>query len=76
MAQLLLVDVADLLQGLAHAIQVGDLPAHLGHLIGMQRNLPGLRTRIIHVQDPLMMAFAAGASGAGDARRMKGMPFK
>lgn len=71
--QLLLITLADLLENLAHAIQVGDLAAHLVDLIGMQGNLAVLGAGIVHIKNPLMMAFAAGAGSAGDASRMKGV---
>jgi len=74
--QLLLIGLADLLQDLTRAIQVSDLSAHLGNLTGMERDLTGFGARIIHIQDPLVMAFAAGASGAGDSRRMESMTFE
>jgi hypothetical protein len=71
LAQLLLIAIADLLQNLAHPIQVGDLTAHLVNLIGVKRNLAGFSAWIIYVQDPLVMAFAAGAGCAGDPGGMK-----
>src|SRR5579875_1227810 len=74
--QLLLIALADLLQNLAHAIQICDLPTHLGNLIGMERDLTGFRAGIIHVQNPLAMAFATGAGSAGDRRGMKSMTFE
>jgi hypothetical protein len=74
--QLLLVHLADLLEDLPRAIQVRDLPACLGNLIGMEGDLTGFRARIIHIQDPLMMALTASAGGAGDSRRMKRTPFE
>jgi hypothetical protein len=40
-AQALLIDLTDLLQDLAHTVQIGDLPSHLGDLIGMQSDLTG-----------------------------------
>jgi hypothetical protein len=75
-AQAVLINLTDLLENLAHTIQIGDLPAHLNQLIGMESNLTGLSARIVHVQDPLAMAFAASAGGAGDARGMKGVTFE
>ena len=76
LAQLLLIDLADLLQNLAQAIQVGDLSAHLDKLIGMEGDLTGFGAGIIHIQDPLVMAFATGAGGAGDICGMKGVTFE
>lgn len=75
-AQLLLVHLADLLQDLPRASQVCDLPARLGNLIGMEGDLTGFRARIIHIQDPLVMALTASAGGAGDSRWMKRTPFE
>lgn len=74
--QLLLIALTDLLQNLPHAIQVGDLAAHLANLIRVKRNLAGLSAGIIYVQDPLAMAFATGAGCARDPGRVKGMPFE
>ena len=76
LAQLLLIALADLLQNLAHAIQIGDLPTHPGNLIGVKSNLTGFGAGIIHIEDPLVMAFATGAGGAGDSRGMKSMTFE
>jgi hypothetical protein len=76
LAQLLLIGFADPLQNLAHAVQVSDLSAHLGKLIGMEGNLAGLGAGIIHIQDPLAMALAASAGGTGDSGGMKRMPFE
>jgi hypothetical protein len=76
LTQLLLIGLADLLQNLAYAIQISDLATHLVNLIGMECDLTGLSARIIHIQDPLMMAFAAGAGCAGDSRGMKRMAFE
>jgi hypothetical protein len=76
LAQLLLIALADLLQNLAHPIQVGDLAAHPVNLIGVKRNLAGFSAWIIYVEDPPVMAFAAGAGRAGDPGGMKGMPFE
>ena len=74
--QLQLIALADLLQNLANAIQVSNLAAHLADLIGVKRHLAGFGTGIVYVQDPLVMAFAAGAGRAGDPSRMKGVPFE
>ena len=76
MTQLLLIGLADLLQNLTHAIQIRDLPSRLGNLIGVERDLTGLGAGIIHVEDPLMMAFASSAGGTGDSRGMKSMTFE
>ena len=75
-AQALLVALTDLFQNAAHTIEVGDLPAHLSKLIGMDGKLTGLAAGIIHIQHPLAMAAAAGAGGAGDAGRMEGIAFE
>ena len=75
-AQLPLIGLADLLQNVTRAIQVRDLPAHLRNLIGMKSNLTGFGAGIIHIQDPLVMAFAAGAGCTGDSRGMKRMAFE
>jgi hypothetical protein len=75
-AQPLLIALADLLQDAAHTIEIGDLPAHLSQLIGMYRKLTGFAAWVIYVQNPLVMAFAADAGGAGDGRRMKGAAFE
>jgi hypothetical protein len=72
----LLIGLADLLQNLSDAIQISDLPTHLVKLMGVKGNLTGLGARIIHIQDPLMMAFAAGAGCAGDTCWMKSMTFE
>src|SRR5215472_5990789 len=42
----------------------------------MERDLTGFGARIIHIQDPLVMAFTTGAGGAGDSRGMKSMAFE
>lgn len=76
LAQLLLIALADLLQNLANAIQVADLTSHLVNLTGMKRNLASLGAGIIHIEDPPVMAFAAGAGRAGDPGGVKRMPFE
>jgi hypothetical protein len=73
MAQLLLIGLADPLQNLADAIQIRDLPAHLGNLSGVKGDLAGFSAGVVHIQDPLVMALAAGTGGAGDTRGMKGV---
>jgi hypothetical protein len=75
-AQALLVALADLFQNAAYTSEVGDLPAHLSQLIGMNGKLTGFTAGIIYIQHPLAMAFAAGAGGAGDAGGMEGMAFE
>jgi hypothetical protein len=75
-AQALLVALADLFQDVAHTIEVGDLPAHLSQLIGMDGKLTGFAAGIIYIQHPLAMTFAAGAGGARDAGGMEGMAFE
>lgn len=42
----------------------------------MEGDLTGFRAGIIHIQDPLGMAFAAGAGSAGDSRGVKRMTFE
>lgn len=76
LTQLSLIGLADLLQNLAYAVQVSDLPAHLRDLIGMEGNLTSFSAGIIHIQDPLVMAFAAGARGAGNTRGVKRVTFE
>jgi hypothetical protein len=71
-AQALLIELANLFQNVPHAIQIGDLPADEGELIGMQGDLTVPAAGIIHIQNPLQMTLTAGAGGAGDAVRMKG----
>jgi hypothetical protein len=68
-----LVVLADLLQDAAYPVEIGDLAAHLSQLIGMERNLPGFAAGIIHIQNPLAMAFAAGAGSTGDPGGVKGV---
>jgi hypothetical protein len=71
--QLLLVEFTDLLEDLTHAIEVGDLAADAGELIGVEGDLPVLAAWVIDVEDPLRMAFPAGASGTGNGAGMKGV---
>jgi hypothetical protein len=75
-AQALLVALTDPFQNAAHTSEVGDLPAHLSQLIGMDSKLTGLTAGIIYIQHPLGMAFAGGAGGAGDARGMESTAFE
>jgi hypothetical protein len=75
-AQPLLIALADLFQDAAHTIEVADLPPYLSQLLGMHRKLTSFAAWIIYVQNPLVMAFAADAGGAGDARRMKRAAFE
>jgi hypothetical protein len=74
--QLILIGLANLLQNLAHAIQISDLPTRLINLMGVKSDLTGFRAGIIHIEDPLVMAFASGAGGTGDTRGMKSMTFE
>jgi hypothetical protein len=43
----------------------------LGKLLGMESDLAVLAAGIIHVENPLAMTLAAGASGTGDRRGME-----
>src|SRR5262249_12112515 len=76
LTQLMLIALADLLDNLAHVIQVGDLTTHLVHLIGMECNLAGLGAGVVYIENPLVVAYAAGAGRAGDSGGVEGVPFK
>jgi len=71
-----LIALANPFQDAAQAGEIGDLPAHLRDLIGMQSDLTRLTARIIYIQNPLPMSFAASTAGAGDGRRMERVPFQ
>src|SRR5258708_1949391 len=71
-AQKLLIDFADLFQSLAHAVEVLQLLTDLRDLGGMDADLAVLGARVVDVEDPLEVPFAAGTGGAGDRRGMKG----
>jgi hypothetical protein len=75
-AQELLVDFADLFQSPPHPVEVLQLLADLGDLGGMESDLTVLRARVVYVENPLEVAFAAGTGGAGDRRGMKGVAFE
>ena len=45
----------------------------LGDLGGMEADLAVLRARVVDVEDPLEVTFAAGTGGAGDRRGVKGV---
>ena len=72
----MLIDFADLFQSLAHAVEVLQLLTDLRDLGGMEADLAVLGARVVDVEDPLEVPFAAGAGGAGDRGRMKGVPFE
>ena len=74
--QQLLVDFADLLKQLAHAGEVIQLPPDRGDLRGMEADLASLGSGVVDVEDPLQMALALGAGGAGNRRRMEGVAFE
>jgi hypothetical protein len=42
----------------------------------MEGDLPIFAARVIHIQNPLMMALTTGAARAGDAGRMEGAAFE
>jgi hypothetical protein len=75
-AQQLLVDFADLFQSLAHAVEVLQLLADLRDLGGMEADLSVLGARVVDVEDPLEVPFAARTGGAGDRGGMKGVTFE
>jgi len=75
-AQSLLVDFADLFQSLAHAVEVPQLLTDLRDLGWMDADLAVLGARIVDVEDPLEVPFAAGTGGAGDRCGMKGVTFE
>ncbi len=69
-----LVEFANGLQGLLELTVVAELAAHLGQLVAVQADLPVLAAGIIHVQDPLGVADAAGTFSA--AFGVKGFAMK
>jgi hypothetical protein len=71
-----LVGLTDPFQNAAHSIEIGNLPAHLGQLIRVEADLPGLTAGIIYIQNPLPMALAAGASRAEDSGGMESVAFQ
>jgi len=75
-AQSLLVDFADLFQSLAHAVEVPQLLTDLRDLGWMDADLAVLGARIVDVEDPLEVPFAAGTGGAGDRCGMKSVTFE
>jgi hypothetical protein len=72
----LLIDFADLFQSLAHAVEVLQLLTDLKDLGGMDADLAVLGARVVDVEDPLEVPFAAGTGGAGDRGGMKGVTFE
>jgi hypothetical protein len=75
-AQELLIDFADLFQSLTHAVEVLQLLTDLRDLGGMEADLAVLGARVVDVEDPLAVPFAAGTGGAGDRGGMKGVTFQ
>ena len=75
-AQQLLVDFADLLQSLAHAVEVLQLLTDLRDLSWMDADLAVFGARVVDVEHPLEVPLAAGTRGAGDRRGMKGVTFE
>jgi len=69
----LLVDFADLFQNPPRAVEVLQLLTDLGDLGGMEADLAVLGARVVDIEDPLKVPFAAGTGGAGDPRGMKGV---
>jgi hypothetical protein len=69
--QKMLIALTDLFEDVAYAVEIGQLAAHLGKLLGMESDLAVLAAGIIHVENPLAMTRAAGASGTGDRRGME-----
>jgi hypothetical protein len=76
LAQRFLVEFADLFEDLPHALEVLQLAAHVRDLFGMESDLAVLGAGIVDVENPLEMALAAGASGAGDRGGVEGMAFE
>jgi hypothetical protein len=74
--QPLQVDLANLLENLAHTVEIADLPVDLRDLGGMEANLARLAARIVDVEDPLEVTFAVGTGGAGNRSRMEGATFE
>jgi hypothetical protein len=72
-AQSLLVDFTDPFQNPPYAVEVPQLLTDLRDLGGMEADLAVLGARVVDVEDPLEVTFAAGAGGAGDRRGMKGV---
>jgi hypothetical protein len=69
----LLIDFADLFQNPPDPVEVLQLLTDLGDLGGMEADLAVLRARVVDVEDPLQVTFAAGTGRAGNCRGMKGM---
>jgi len=74
--QLLLVDFADLFEDPPQAVEIVQLAADLRNLRRMEANLASLAAGVVDVEDPLRMALALDAGGAGNRRGMEGMAFK
>jgi hypothetical protein len=72
----LLVDFADLFQNPPHAVEVLQLLTYLRDLGGMEADLAVFGARVVDVEDPLEVTFAAGTGGTGDRRGMKGVAFE
>jgi hypothetical protein len=53
-----LIGFADAFQEVADAVQVAELLANLGDLVGMEADLPVLAAGVIDIEDPLPMALA------------------
>ena len=69
----MLINFADLFQNPPDPVEVLQLLTDLGDLGGMEADLAVLRARVVDVEDPLQVTFAAGTGGAGDPRGMKGV---
>ena len=72
----MLVDFADLFQNPPHAVEILQLLTDLRDLGGMEADLAVLGARVVDVEDPLKVTFAAGTGGARDRRGMKGVPLE
>jgi hypothetical protein len=75
-AQELLIDFADPFETSPHTVEVAKTPADAGDLSGVKSNLARLAAGVIHIEDPLEMALAAGASGARNSGGVKGTALK
>jgi len=74
--QLLLVDFADPFEDPPQAVEVVQLAADLRNLRRMEANLASLAAGVVDVEDPLRMALALDAGGAGNRRGMEGVALK
>ena len=68
-----MVDFADLFQNPPCAVEVLQLLTDLKNLGGMEADLAVLGARVVDVEDPLEVTFAAGTGRTGDRRGMKGV---